>query len=83
MFIYLAALGLRCGMQDLQLWQVGSSSLTRDRTQAPCLGSRESQLLDHQESPWMESLILELRAVILLVTIKEGIFNLGFINTVL
>ena len=34
-FIYLAALGLSCGMEDLQLWHVGSSSLTRDQTQAP------------------------------------------------
>ena len=24
-----------CGMQDLSLWQVGSSSLTRDRTLGP------------------------------------------------
>ena len=30
---------------------MGSSSLPRDRTQASCLGSRESQPLDHQGSP--------------------------------
>ena len=70
LFIYLAALGLSCGMWDLrchmrdlrchmqdlhcgvvgslvavcgifQLWHVGSSSLTRDRTWAPCTGSTE------------------------------------------
>ena len=32
------------GIFDLQLRQVGSSSLTWDRTQAPCLGSMESFL---------------------------------------
>ena len=31
---------------------VVSSSLIRDQTQAPCIGSTESQPLDHQESPW-------------------------------
>ena len=30
---------------------VGSSSLTRDRTQAPSIGSAESYPLDHQGSP--------------------------------
>ena len=39
--LFLAALH---GMWDL-------SSLTRDRTCAPCIGSAESQLLDHQGSP--------------------------------
>ena len=29
----------------------GSSSLTRNRTQAPCIGSMESYPLDHQGSP--------------------------------
>ena len=56
-FIYLAALGLSCSMQDLQLQHsntqlqhVGSSSLMRDQTQAPCTGRAESQPLDHQGS---------------------------------
>ena len=56
----LAAFGLRCRMWDLfscsmwtlSLWHVGSGSLTTDQTQAPCTGSRESQLLDHQRSPF-------------------------------
>ena len=30
---------------------MGSSSLTRDQTQAPCVGSVESEPLDHQGSP--------------------------------
>ena len=30
---------------------MGSSSLTRDRTHAPCTGSAEPQPLDHQASP--------------------------------
>ena len=56
-FIYLfilAVLGhgtwdLSCGMQTLS-WSMhaGSSSLTRDRTWAPCTGSMESYPLDHQ-----------------------------------
>ena len=37
--IYLAPLGLSCSMQDLWLWHVGSSSLTRNQTWGPCIGS--------------------------------------------
>ena len=58
LFFFLAVPGLSCNMQDLQLWHansqlwhVGSNSLTRDRTWAPCIGSAESQPLDHQGSP--------------------------------
>ena len=36
---------LSCGMH------VGSSSLTSNRTQAPCIGSAESYPLRHQGSP--------------------------------
>ena len=43
--IFTAARGLSCGMR------VGSSSLTRDRTWAPCIGSTEPYPLDHQGSP--------------------------------
>ena len=38
--MYLAVLGLRSGMQNLSLRYVGSSSLTRDGTQASALGMR-------------------------------------------
>ena len=46
-FIYLADPGLSCGMQVLlvetfKLLVVGSSSLTRDQTQSPCLVSMRS-----------------------------------------
>ena len=50
-YIYLTATGFSCGMriinfscsmQTLSLQHVGSSSLTRDRTQALCIGSMES-----------------------------------------
>ena len=55
-FIYLAAPGLscrvqdiRCGMRDLQLWHanfylwhVGSSSPIWDQTRGPCSGSAQS-----------------------------------------
>ena len=51
LFIYLAEPGLSCSRQDLQWQHVGSSSLTRDQTQAPCTGSREPQPLDHKGSP--------------------------------
>ena len=41
-----------CGMQTLSCSKhVGSSSLSRDRTRAPCIGSTESYPLDHQGSP--------------------------------
>lgn len=51
---------LHGGMRDLfQLWQVnsllqhvGSSSWTRDHTVASCFGRAESQLQDHQGSPY-------------------------------
>ena len=56
-----AAPGLSCGMWNLRCsmrtlscsMHVGSSSLTRDRTLAPCIGSAKSYPLDHQGSPWI------------------------------
>ena len=42
-WVLVAALGifsLHCGMQILSLWHVGSSSPTRDQTQAPCIGAQ-------------------------------------------
>ena len=51
LFIYLVALGLSCGKEGSLVvaggllscsMYVGSSSLTRDQTQAPCIGSMES-----------------------------------------
>ena len=54
LFIYLfilVALGLSCGTRDLLCdMHVESSSPTRDRTRAPCIGSVESYPLDHQGS---------------------------------
>ena len=41
-FIYLALLGLNCGMWDLWLLHVGSRSLAKDGTQAPCIQHTES-----------------------------------------
>ena len=46
-----------CSMQDLQLRRVGSCSLTRDQTLAPCIGSVECQPLDHQGSPLMIAIL--------------------------
>ena len=43
---------LCCGMQALSCgMHAGSSSLTRDQTRAPCIGSTESYPLDQQGSP--------------------------------
>ena len=39
-----------------QLWHVGSSSLTRGQTQAPCNGSSQSRPLDHQGCPMLFTL---------------------------
>ena len=61
-FIYLASSSLSCGKLDLCCgtracgifscsMHVGSSSLTRDPTQTPCIGSMDSQPMDHQGSP--------------------------------
>ena len=50
--IFIAA----CGLLSCSMY-VGSSFLTRDRTQAPCTGSTESYPLDHQESPHTAVLI--------------------------
>ena len=55
-FLSLTVLGLGCGTQNLQLQHVGSGSGTRGRTQAPCIGSVESQPLDRQGSPCSELL---------------------------
>ena len=44
-FVYLAVLGLSWGMRDLCCgMHVGSSSLTRDQTLAPCTGSERRVL---------------------------------------
>ena len=73
LIIYLAVPSLRCGTQDLQsslwhersffffssfqLWHVGSSSLSRDQVQAPCIGSPESQPLNLQGSPRKQNIL--------------------------
>ena len=45
-----------CGMRTPSCsMHVGSSSLTRDPTRAPCIGSAESYPLHHQGSPWKPS----------------------------
>ena len=50
--------GLSCGMQTLSCgMHVGSSSLTRDRTRAPCIGSMESSPLHHQGNPWLNDFL--------------------------
>ena len=41
---------------------VGSSSLTRDRTRAPCIGSTESYPLHHQGCPHSHLLVCDISA---------------------
>ena len=48
--LVVACIFICCGMQS-QLWHVRSSSPTRDRTWALCIGSMKSLPADHQESP--------------------------------
>ena len=54
LFFFLAVSGRRCSTSVA--WHVGSSSLTRDQTQAPCNVSAESQPLDHGEVPFLKFL---------------------------
>ena len=39
------------GCAEFSLQRVGSSSLSRDQTWVPCIGSAKSYPLDHQGSP--------------------------------
>ena len=80
--LYLAAPGLSCGSQDLcphcsmwdlrlwpmnsQLQHTASSSLNRDGTWAPCIGSVESWPLDHPGNPWLVALGRELQQLLYL-----------------
>ena len=50
-FIYLAAPGLSCSMQDFQLMHVGSSSLNKDQARALCIETSKSQPPDYQGRP--------------------------------
>lgn len=50
---------LHCSIRDLQLHHLGSSSLTRDLIRVPCIGSMDSQPLDHRELPRYLILIKE------------------------
>ena len=49
--LYMYIYNLLIWLQWVQLQPVGSRSLMRDGTWAPCMGSMESQLLDQQGSP--------------------------------
>ena len=40
------------------MWHMGPCSLSRDRTQAPCIGSMESYPPDHQGSPSLPLLLV-------------------------
>ena len=53
----LAAPDLSCGIS------VGSSSTTRDRTRAPCVGSAESYPLDHQGRPLLPCFTCDVASV--------------------
>ena len=53
----LKRLSSSCGIWDLWLWHVGSSSLIRNGNQVPCIGIVRSYPLDHQGSPLLHNLI--------------------------
>ena len=53
LLIYLVAIGLSCSTWKLLLWHVGSSSLTRNQTQAP------PTLETHSFSHWATREVLE------------------------
>ena len=54
----------------------GSSSLTRERTWVPCIGSTESQPLDHQGSPHMYVFIVRVLSFIRFSTRITGLHDL-------
>ena len=75
LFIYLVLVVahelLSCGMQTLSCGvHVRSSSLIRDRTWDPCIGSAESYPLRHQGSPRKTSKALQIDAVSFLFFFK-------------
>ena len=65
-YLFTGCTGSQLWHENSQLWRVGSSSLTRDQIQALCIGSTESQPLDHQGSPFITVF------QILLAAISEG-----------
>ena len=73
------------GCVGSQLWHVGlfqlqhveSSSLTRDQTRAPSIGSAESQPLDHQGSP------LYLLASMYFLSLWICLFQTFYINRIM
>ena len=84
-FIYLAAPGLSCGLQDLQLQHVGfffffflqlchvgSISLTRDGTQAPALQARSFNRRATRKVPGFTS--LDQQSIDFIVTVFLSLF---------
>ena len=53
--VALGIFSLHCGVQHLYLQHVGSSSLTRDGTQTPCIGNTESQPLEVLPLLWFQA----------------------------
>ena len=66
---------LSCGMRTLSCgMHVGSSSLIRDRTPAPCTGSAESYPLDHQGSPCVMFWIAHISDIIWYLSFSWSVF---------
>ena len=77
LIFYLAAPGLRCSTQDLQLQHMGSNSLIGDRTWFPFIDSMEFQPLDHQGSPRKWDLECSSFLTILWEKSREEEFGMG------
>ena len=66
----LAEPGLSCGMHPLSCnMHAGSSSPTRDRTQAPCIGNAEFYPLGHEGSPFMEMFLVQFFAIVVWIKV--------------
>ena len=79
LFIYLFIFLFGC--DGSYLWHVGSSSLMRDQTQAPCIGSTEFYSLAHQGSP--NYTVFKLQRAFLVAQPKESAFKAGDLGSIL
>ena len=67
-------------MQDLEVRHAGSSSLIRDWTQVPCIGSVGPQPLDHQGSrspPALSKVLGNPAGVVIIPTISDVLMNVS------